>query len=94
MECEYCNKKIKTKYNLDKHIKAVHSVDKDDAKYCTICGYLKNLDEFYKTKYSTYMNRCKVCKKEYDKEQDPCRKCGKYICRKNMYQHKKKICRS
>ena len=39
MECEYCNKKIKTKYNLDKHIKAVHLVDKDDAKYYTICGH-------------------------------------------------------
>lgn len=89
MECNYCNKIIKTQYNLDKHIKGVHLIDEDDAKYCTVCGHLKSFDEYYKTKYNTYMSRCKKCNKDYVKEQIPCDICGKIVCRKNMYKHKK-----
>ena len=89
MECEYCNKKIKTKYNLDKHIKAVHSIDKDDAKYCTICGHLKNLDEFYKTKYNTYMSRCKICNDKPGSEKIKCNLCDEELYRKNLKRHKK-----
>ena len=51
----------KTKYKLEKHIKSIHSVDENDAKFCTICGHLKIFNEFYKTKYNTYMNRYKLC---------------------------------
>ena len=82
LECEYCNKKIKAKYNLDKHIKAVHSLDKDDAKYCSICVYLKNLDKFYKTRCNTYMSRCKICNDKPSKEKIKCDLCNKELYRK------------
>ena len=89
MECEYCKKIIKTKYNLDKHINTVHSIDENNAKYCSECGNLKSFDKYYKTKYNTYMSRCKSCNKEYVKAQIPCKICGKIVCRKNMSKHKK-----
>lgn len=86
-ECE-CGKIIKTKYNLDKHINAVHKKDGNDAKYCTNCGFLKNFDEYYKTKYGTYMSRCKKCNDKPGKEKIICDKCNETIYKKNMKRHK------
>ena len=89
MECEYCQKIIKTKYNLDKHIRDIHLITKDESKYCGKCGFLKNNDEYYKTKYGSYRSVCKECYKNNNKEQYKCKECEKFITKRYMNRHLK-----
>ena len=37
----------------------------DRSKKCGTCGYPKEPDEYYKTKYGTLYTDCKACLKEY-----------------------------
>lgn len=89
MTCQFCEKKIKNSFNLEKHIKQIHLKEYPKISTCTICKKdLETKNDFYKNGYKGYNKICKTCTKNaVDKTIINCPICEKKTYKRNLRRH-------